>query len=121
MNRVLTQLLVASALAGAIITAACAIAAHADGLQGPPGPQEGFRPGVYPQAVPRPQPGSPGCLQTALQLGYLTGRRELAYSATEACIAFTGATGVVLPYGFYGPYVPSGWVPPTWAIAPPPY
>ena len=94
----------------AIIVTAFAIfsqAAHADGL--PPRP-------AYP---PPPQP-SQSCLMTALQLGYLTGRREVAYSATEACIAFTGARGVVLPYGYYGPYVPSGWVPPGWAVPGPP-
>ena len=54
---------------------------------------------------------------TALQLGYQTGRREVAYAATEACIAFAGARGVVLPYGYYGPYVPSGWVPPRLGAA----
>jgi hypothetical protein len=32
-------------------------------------------------------------------------RRPQRPSATEACIAFTGARGVVLPYGYYGPYV----------------
>ena len=117
MSRVLTQLLVALALAGAIVTAALAIAAHADGMRRGP-PPEGFRPGLYPQPVPRP---SGSCVQAAIQLGYLTGRRELAYSATEACIAFTGAQGVQLPYGFYGPYVPSGWVPPDWALPLPPY
>ena len=83
--------------------------ARADGLPPP-------RPGVYPV----PQQGSPSCLMTALQLGYLTGRRERAYSATEACMYFAGSRGAVLPYGYYGPYVPSGWVPPGWVV-PPPY
>jgi hypothetical protein len=104
------DIIVAFALMVAIVLAVTAISARADGP-----PPQGFRPGLYPQAVPRPQ-GSPSCVQTAIQLGYLTGRRELAYSATEACIAFTGATGVQLPYGYYGPYVPSGWVPPGWAL-----
>ena len=33
----------------------------------------------------------------------------LAYANTEACMLFAGSRGAVLPYGFYGPYVPSGW------------
>jgi hypothetical protein len=90
--------------ATAIIVTAFAIfnqSAHADGL--PPR-----------QALPPPQP-SQSCLMTALQMGYLTGRREVAYANTEACIAFTRSRGVVLPYdapryypppGYYGP--PSG-------------
>ena len=50
--------------------------------------------GLPRQAYPlSPQP-SQSCLMTALQMGYLTGRRELAYSATEACIAFTAARGI---------------------------
>jgi len=68
---------------------------------------------------PLPQP-SQSCLMTALQLGYLTGRREVAYSATEACLLFTRSRGAVLPYGYYGPYVPSGWVPPGWVLPFPP-
>jgi hypothetical protein len=90
-----------------------ALPARADGLNGPP-----MRQGVYP--VPVGPQGSPSCLMTALQLGYLTGRRELAYSASEACMFFAGSRGVVLPYGYYGPYVPSGWVPPGWALPVPP-
>jgi hypothetical protein len=93
----------------AITAVMVALPAHADGLP---------RPGVYPQPV-GPQ-ASPSCLMTALQLGYLTGRRELAYSATEACMLFAGSRGAVLPYGYYGPYVPSGWVPPGWALPVPP-
>jgi hypothetical protein len=80
---------------------------------GPP-----LRQGVYP--VPVGPQGSPSCLMTALQLGYLTGRRELAYSASEACMVFAGSRGAVMPYGYYGPYVPSGWVPPGWALPVPP-
>ena len=34
----------------------------------------------------------------ALQLGYQTGRREVAYAATEACLMFTRSRGAVLPY-----------------------
>jgi hypothetical protein len=110
----LTHLLVALALALAIIVAFQAISARADGLPpGPPGPR--MQPGIYPVPV-APPPGSPSCMMTALQLGYLTGRREIAYSGTEACMYFTGARGAVLPYGFYGPYVPSGWIPPGWAV-----
>jgi hypothetical protein len=98
--------------ATAIIMTAFAIfnqSAHADGL--PPRP-------VYPPPPPQP---SQSCLMTTLQLGYLTGRREAAYSATEACMYFAGSRGAVLPYGYYGPYVPSGWVPPGWALPPPGY
>jgi hypothetical protein len=94
-------------LAGAITLAALALPARADGLPGA---------GVY----PAPPQGSPSCLMTALQLGYLTGRREVAYANTEACMAFAGSRGAVLPYGYYGPYVPSGWVPPGWALPVPP-
>jgi hypothetical protein len=103
----------AISLAGAIMVVALALSARADGLNDPPPRQ-----GVYP--VPVPPQGSPSCLMTALQMGYLTGRREIAYSNTEACMVFTGARGVVLPYGYYGPYVPSGWVPPGWALPVPP-
>ena len=84
--------------ATAIIVTAFAIfsvSAHADGL--PP-----------PQAYPLPPPSviqGQSCVMTAIQLGYQTGRREVAYAATEACIA-AGERGVVLPYGYYGPYVP---------------
>jgi hypothetical protein len=99
-----------------IITAAAVLATLgpvlADGLLVPPH-----------QAYPLPPPPQPSqsCLMTALQLGYLTGRREVAYSATEACMYFAGSRGAVLPYGYYGPYVPSGWVPPGWALPPPGY
>jgi hypothetical protein len=70
-----------------------------------------------PRAVlPPPQP-SQSCLMTALQMGYLTGRREVAYANTEACMLFRGSRGVVLPYGYYGPYVPSDYfVPPGWLL-----
>ena len=89
----------------AIMMVALALPARADGLP-------------LPQAyLPPPQP-SQSCLMTALQLGYLTGRREVAYSNTEACLLFTRSRGAVLPYGFYSPYVPPGWVLP---IPPPPY
>jgi hypothetical protein len=61
------------------------------------------------------------CSQTALQLGYQTGRREIAYAGLEACAIFAGSRGFSLPYGFYGPYVPPGWVPPGWVLPPPGY
>ena len=77
-------------------------------------------PQAYPVLVPLQ--GSQSCLMTALQMGYLTGRREVAYSATEACLLFTRSRGAVLPYGYDGPYVPSGyWVPPGWVLPPPGY
>jgi hypothetical protein len=86
----------------AAATIVVALPVRADGLPPPP-----------------PQP-SQSCLMTALQMGYLTGRREVAYSATEACMLFAGSRGAVLPYGYYGPYVPSGWVPPGWVLPLPP-
>ena len=43
--------------------------------------------GVPPQAYQQP---SQSCLMTALQMGYLPGRREVAYAATEACMLFDG-------------------------------
>ncbi len=96
--------IISLALAGAIIMvvglAPLNRPARADGLPPPP------------QAYPPPQP-SQSCLMTALQLGYQTGRREVAYAATEACLLFTRSRGAHLPYGYYGPYVPSGYfVPP---------
>ena len=100
------------ALAGAIMVVGLAPLnrpAPADGLPPPP------------QAYPPPQP-SQSCLMTALQLGYQTGRREVAYAATEACLLFTRSRGAHLPYGYYGPYVPSGYfVPPGWVLPPPGY
>ena len=51
---------------------------------------------------------SQSCLMTALQMGYLTGRREVAYANTEACIAFTRSRGVVLPYDGPRYYPPAG-------------
>ena len=85
--------------ATAIIVTAFAIfsqSAHADGLLPRP---------AYP---PPPQP-SQSCLMTALQMGYLTGRREVAYANTEACIAFTRSRGVVLPYDAPRYYPPPGY------------
>jgi hypothetical protein len=91
-----------------VMTAFAIQSAHADGL--PP-----------PQVLPPPQP-SQSCLMTALQMGYLTGQREVAYANTEACMMFTRSRGAVLPYGYYGPYVPSGYfVPPGWVLPPPGY
>ena len=86
--------------ATAIIMTAFAIfnqAAYADGLP----PRSAYLP-------PPPQP-SQSCLMTALQMGYLTGRREVAYANTEACIAFAGSRGVVLPYAAPRYYPPPGY------------
>jgi hypothetical protein len=80
-----------------LITTAAAVLATLD-----PVLADGLRARPAPAGPPPPQP-SRSCLMTALQLGYLTGRREVAYSATEACLAFTRSRGVVLPYGYYGP------------------
>jgi hypothetical protein len=90
-----------------IMTAAAVLATLgpvlADGLLVPPHQ-------AYP-LPPLPQP-SQSCLMTALQMGYLTGRREVAYANTEACLMFTRSRGAVLPYdapryypppGYYGP------------------
>jgi hypothetical protein len=97
-----------------IMTAAAVLATLgpvlADGLLVPP-----YQ--AYP--LPRPPQPSQSCLMTALQMGYLTGRREVAYANTEACLAFTRSRGVMLPYdapryypppGYYGPppYGPNG-------------
>ena len=46
---------------------------------------------------------------TAPQMGYLTGRREVAYANTEACITFTRSRGVVLPYDAPRYYPPPGY------------
>ena len=61
------------------------------------------------QAYPLPPPPQPSqsCMMSALQMGYLTGRREVAYANSEACMMFTRSRGAVLPYGYYGPYVPA--------------
>ena len=66
------------------------------------------------QAYPLPPPPQPSqsCLMTALQMGYRTGRREVAYANTEACIAFTRSRGVVLPYEWPRYYPPAGYGPP---------
>jgi len=109
------NLIVAATLAAAVIMIAVTLfnrPARADGFRN--GPPPVMRPGLYP--VPVARPASPSCIQSAIQLGYLTGRREIAYSGTEACMFFAGSRGAVLPYGFYGPYVPAGWVPPGWVI-----
>jgi len=42
-------------------------------------------------------------MMTALQMGYLTGRREVAYANTEACLLFTHERGVQLPYYWLPP------------------
>jgi hypothetical protein len=47
-------------------------------------------------------------------MGYLTGKREVAYANTEACL-MNGSRGAILPYGYYGPYVPPDYfTPPGW-------
>jgi hypothetical protein len=98
-----------------LITAAALLAALgpvlADGLQARPR-----------QAYPPPPQANSSCLMNALQLGYQTGRREVAYANTEACLLFTRSRGAVLPYGYYGPYVPPAYfAPPGWALPPPGY
>ena len=55
-----------------------------------------------PLLLPPPQPAQ-SCMMTALQIGYLTGRREVAYANTEACLLFTHERGVQLPYYWLPP------------------
>jgi hypothetical protein len=101
-GRVWEKFIVAFALPIAIVAVAFALfdrPARGDGL--PPPPRA---------ALPPPQP-SQSCLMTALQMGYLTGRRELAYANTEACMMFTRSRGAVLPYE---------WWPPDRLLPPPP-
>jgi hypothetical protein len=113
-ERTIAQLIVATTVAAAIIMIAFTLSTRADGLPpGPPGPPRG----VYPVQVPM---GNGSCLMTAQQMAYLTGRRDVGYAATEACMLFTGARGAVLPYGYYGPFVSPHFVPPGWAIPLPP-
>jgi hypothetical protein len=81
----------------------------ADGLRARPAP-----------AGPLPPQPSQSCLMTALQMGYLTGRREVAYANTEACLAFTRSRGVMLPYDQPRYYPPPGYGPPP-MYGPPPY
>ena len=45
---------------------------------------------------------------TALQMGYLTGRREGAYANTEACMMFTRSRGAHLPYYWQPPMLLPG-------------
>ena len=109
-------------LATLAIALSLTVPALADGLpRPPPGPPPGPPPQLAPAwNGPLPAP-SQSCMMTALQLGYQTGRREVAYAATEACMA-AGSRGAILPYGFYGPYVPpQGIIPPGWLIPFPGY
>lgn len=110
------EFLLSAALILAILTVALALfgrPARGDGLRGPPGPPPQYA--VRPQGPPPPIPSS-SCTMTAIQLAYQTGRRELAYLGAEHCIA-AGERGVVLPYGYYGPYVPPrGFIPPGWVV-----
>ena len=47
----------------------------------------------------QPAPGgSRSCLMVAAQMGYLTGRPEIAHANTEWCILFTRERAWVLPY-----------------------
>lgn len=121
-ENVWANLIIAGTLAAAIIMIAAVLMtrpAAADGERrpppGPPPQAQNGNPGLYPQRVPLQQ-GGPSCLMTAVQMGYLTGRRELAYVNAEACAIFAGSRGFGLPYGYHGPYVPPGWVPPGWAV-----
>lgn len=117
------EFLLSAALILAILTVALALfgrPARGDGLRGPPGPPPQYQAGPQRGYVAQPQGPPPipssSCTMTAIQLAYQTGRRELAYLGAEHCIA-AGERGVVLPYGYYGPYVPPrGFIPPGWVV-----
>jgi hypothetical protein len=113
----ITSLLVAAALAAAIATILFGMVtkARADGLLGLP-PAYGPRPPLY--SLPTPgfqRPPSQSCVETAIQLAYQTGSRQVGNAAAEACRYFAP---VDFPYArnrYYGP--PLGWQPPP---GPPP-
>lgn len=107
------SLLAAAALAAslAIIWTAIISKARADGLRGPPPVAYGPRPTLY--SLPTPgfqRPPSQSCVETAIQLAYQTGSRQVGNAAAEACRYFAP---VDFPYArnrYYGP--PLGWQPP---------
>ena len=70
-------------------------------LLGRPARGDGLREGLRPPPV-----ASESCLMTALQLGYQTGRPDVAHAATEACLAFTQERGAILPYAYPRYYAP---------------
>jgi hypothetical protein len=80
------------------IALATAVVAVVFTLFGHPARGDGLPPPPPPSARP-----SQSCLLTALQMGYLTGRREVAYANTEACLMFTRERGAWLPYGYPPP------------------
>lgn len=105
--------LVAVALAAAIslIWWAMLTRAHADGLLLPPPPPPPEYVGPPPQLYSLPVPGRQGppmqsCIETAIQLAYQTGSRQVGNAAAEACRYFAP---VQFPRAdrYFGP--PLGW------------
>lgn len=111
---VVLSLAVAGALATSIamIWFAMVTKARADGLLMPPPPAYGPPPPTL-YSLPTPGfqgPPSQSCLETAIQLAYQTGSRQVGNAAAEACRYFAP---VSFPYArnrYYGP--PLGWQPP---------
>jgi|KBSMisStaDraftv2_1062788.scaffolds.fasta_scaffold00032_116 hypothetical protein len=115
---VAVSLLVSAALAIAIALMwyAMVTRAHADGLLVPPPPPPAYGYGPPPPplySLPTPGfqgPPSQSCIETAIQLAYQTGSRQVGNAAAEACRYFAP---VNFPYArnrYYGP--PLGWQPP---------
>lgn len=110
----ITSLLVAVTLAAAIslVWYAMMNRAHADGLLVPP-PPPGYGPPPQPlwslptQGIQGPP--SQSCIETAIQLAYQTGSRQVGNAAAEACRYYAP---VQFPRAdrYYGP--PLGWQPP---------
>jgi hypothetical protein len=114
---VLASSLVALALAAAIsfMWYAMLSKARADGmLLPPPPPPVAYGPPPQPlYSLPTPGfqgPPSQSCIETAIQLAYQTGSRQVGNAAAEACRYYAP---VNFPYArnrYYGP--PLGWQPP---------
>ena len=106
------SLLVAAALAVAIALMWCAILskAHADGLLVPPPPPGYYQPPPPPlyslptQGVQGPPTQS--CVETAIQLAYQTGSRQVGNAAAAAC-RYYAPVQFPRPDRYYGP--PLGW------------
>ena len=103
----LASLLVAAALAAAIslVWIAMLSKARADGL--PHGPPVAYGPPPVAYSLPTPGyqgPPSQSCVETAIQLAYQTGSRNVGNAAAEACRYYAP---VNFPYAdprrYYGP------------------
>lgn len=119
MTRVLRDVLASSLVAVALAAAIALIwyamlnRAHADGLLVPPPPPPvayGPPPVLYSLPTQGVQgPPSQSCIETAIQLAYQTGSRQVGNAAAEACRYYAP---VQFPRAdrYYGP--PLGWQPP---------